>query len=134
MLSIKTIRMLFFAISLLFLTNLITTNIKAQDNKDLAYLAFAEELPEPVDGLKSVYKKISYPKVAKMAGIEGKVYVLVYINEGGDVDDVKVIRGIGGGCDEATIDALKQTKFKPGKNAGNPVKVKLGMSIEFKLK
>ena len=97
------------------------------------YLAFCDEMPEPVGGLPAIYKLISYPEVAKRAGVEGKVYVLAFINENGGVDDVKVVKGIGGGCDEATIEAVKKSKFKPGKAAGVPAKVKMSLQIQFKL-
>ncbi len=101
---------------------------------DEAYVAFAEVMPEPVGGIESIYKKIEYPNVAKKAGIEGKVYVLVFINEGGDVDDVKVIKSLGGGCDEAVIEAVKGSKFKPASNKGVTTKVKLSLAFTFKIK
>jgi len=72
--------------------------------------------------------------MAKKAGIEGKVYVLVFINENGDVDDVKVIKGLGGGCDEEVIKAVKDSKFKPASNKGVATKVKLSLAFTFKLK
>lgn len=98
------------------------------------YLAFAEEMPTPIGGLEAIFKKIVYPDIAKKAGLEGKVYMLVLINENGTADDVKVIKGIGGGCEEAAAKALKEAKYTPGKNKGVPVKVKLSFSIPFKLK
>jgi protein TonB len=98
------------------------------------YLAFAEEMPAPVGGLKALYKKISYPTIAKKAKLEGKVFLLTYIDEKGNVTDVNVVKGIGGGCDEAASEAVKSTKFEPGKNQGQPVKVKLSLTISFKLK
>jgi protein TonB len=100
---------------------------------DEDYLAFAEEMPSPIGGMPAIIKLISYPTVAKNANIEGKVYVLAYINEKGSVDDVKVLKGIGGGCDEAAIDAVKKSKFIPGKNSGVSVKVKLSLTITFKI-
>jgi len=100
---------------------------------DAAYLPFAEVMPAPVGGLEALYKKIKYPNIAKQSGLEGKVYVLIYVNENGGVDDVKVVKSLGGGCDEAAIDAVKQTKFSPGKNKGASVKVKLSLSVHFKL-
>ena len=99
-----------------------------------AYAAFAEVMPEPATGIEGIYKKIVYPEVAKKAGIEGKVYVLVFINESGGVDDVKVIKGLGGGCDESVIDAVKSSKFKPASNQGVATKVKLSLAFTFKLK
>ncbi|MGE5439059.1 MAG: energy transducer TonB [Bacteroidota bacterium] len=106
-------------------------NISEQGDQ---YLAFAEVMPEPVGWLQAIYKKIVYPSIAKSAGLEGKVYVLIFINERGGVDDVKVVKGIGGGCEEAAIQAIKGVKFTPGKNGGAPVKVKLSLPISFKLK
>ena len=97
------------------------------------YLAFAQQMPEPVGGFESIYKHITYPNIAKESGISGKVYLLLYINEKGGVDDVKVLKGIGGGCDEAAVAGVKEVKFSPGKNNGQPVKVKLSIPITFKL-
>lgn len=102
-------------------------------SQDDGYLAFAEQMPEPVGGLPAIYKSIKYPKTAKIAGVEGKVYVLAFINENGGVDEVKIIKGLGAGCDEATIKAVKNAKFSPGKSGGNTAKIKLSMQFEFKL-
>ena len=98
------------------------------------YLAFAQKMPEPANGITEIYKNISYPKVAQQAGVQGKVFVLCFIDESGNVNDVKVIKGIGAGCDEAAVEAIKSVKFNPGENEGKPVKVKLSLSIVFKLK
>ena len=101
--------------------------------QDAGYLAFADKMPEPVGGLPAIYKLIEYPEIAKRAGVEGKVYVLAFINESGGVDDVKVVKGIGAGCDEATVEAVKKSKFSPGESAGKPAKVKMSLQIQFKL-
>lgn len=102
--------------------------------QDDGYLPFAEVMPEPVGGLEGIYKKIVYPDIARKAGLEGKVYVLVFVNEHGGVDNAKVIKDIGGGCGDAAVKALKATKYSPGKSGGSPVKVKLSMAITFKMK
>jgi len=44
-----------------------------------------------------------------------------------------VIKGIGAGCDEAAVQAVMQTKFKPGKQRGKAVKVQVSIPIVFKL-
>ena len=100
---------------------------------DEEYLAVAEEMPAPVGGLAAIMKKITYPEIAKRQQIQGKVFLLAYIDEKGKVDDVKVIRGIGGGCDEAAVDAVKKSSFTPGKIKGAATKVKLSLAITFKL-
>lgn len=103
--------------------------IYAQDD----YAAVAEVPPAPVGGEAALYKTIDYPEMAKRAKTQGKVYVLVLINEKGNVDDAKVIKGIGQGCDEQAVSAIKKFKFTPGKNGGMAIKAKLTMAITFKL-
>jgi len=125
-------------ISLLLLLFLfLTQTLNLAENNYLMqgtdYLAFAEKMPEPVGGLKAIYEKIEYPEIAKRAGVQGKVYVLAFINENGGVDEVKVIKGIGGGCDEAAVDAVKSSKFSPGVSEGKPARVKMSLQIQFKL-
>ncbi|OGU32405.1 MAG: hypothetical protein A2057_13675 [Ignavibacteria bacterium GWA2_35_9] len=98
------------------------------------YAAFAEVMPSPVGGLEAVIKRIVYPEIAKKAGLSGKLYLLIYVDEKGQVDDVKVIKGLGGGCDEAAVRAVKESKFTPGKNSEVPLKVKLSLPITFRMK
>jgi protein TonB len=97
------------------------------------YLPFAQVMPTPIGGMEAIYKHIVYPELAKKSGVSGKVYVLVYVDENGSVEQVKVVRGIGAGCDEAAVDGVKLTKFSPGKNNGTSVKVKLSLAIIFKI-
>ncbi len=97
------------------------------------YLAFAEKMPEIKGGLKALYSKVEYPAQAKSKNVQGKVYVLIYISETGKVDNVKVVKGIGSGCDEAAINAIKKCEFNPGVLKGKPVKVKMALAIKFKL-
>lgn len=101
---------------------------------DEEYLPFADEMPAPVNGLEGIIKSVKYPELARKAGMEGKVYVMAFINERGGVDDVKVVKGIGAGCDEAAADAVRKAKFNPGKQGGKAVKCKMSLSIAFKLK
>lgn len=114
-------------------TEIISKNNNLPVYQSEEYLAFAEKMPEPVGGLPAIYKLIEYPSMAKNIGVQGKVYVLAFINKDGTVDDVKVIKGIGAGCDEATVEAIKKTKFIPGESGGKPSKVKMSLQINFKL-
>jgi protein TonB len=97
------------------------------------YFVAVEEMPEPIGGIQSIQSKIKYPEIAKRAGVEGKVYVLAFVDETGTVTDAKIIKGLGAGCDEEALNAVKQTKFKPGKQRGKPVKVQVSIPILFKL-
>ncbi|MDY0084162.1 MAG: energy transducer TonB [Ignavibacteriaceae bacterium] len=109
----------------------------AEDRKiiedEQIYFIVSEDNPEPIGGLAGIQKKIIYPEIAKRIGVEGKVYVLAFIDESGTVTDAKITKGIGAGCDEAALDAVMKTKFIPGKQRGKPVKVQMTIAIDFKL-
>lgn len=97
------------------------------------YFVAVEEMPEPIGGIGAIQSKIVYPEIAKRAGVEGRVYVLAFVDEQGLVMKAQVAKGIGAGCDEAALEAVKQTKFKPGKQRGKPVKVQVHIPVVFKL-
>ncbi|HOJ19380.1 MAG: energy transducer TonB [Ignavibacteriales bacterium] len=97
------------------------------------YFVAVEEMPEPIGGIASIQSKIVYPEIAKRAGVEGKVYVLAFVDENGNVTKADISKGIGAGCDEAARDAVLKTKFKPGKQRGKPVKVQVHIPVVFKL-
>lgn len=97
------------------------------------YFVAVEEMPEPIGGIKAIQEKIVYPEIAKRAGVEGKVYILAFVDESGTVTKANVLKGIGAGCDEAALDAVKKTKFKPGKQRGKPVNVQVSIPVVFKL-
>ena len=97
------------------------------------YFVAVEEMPEPIGGIKGIQEKIIYPEIAKRAGVEGKVYVLAFVDKTGAVTKAQVIKGIGAGCDEAALDAVLKTRFKPGKQRGKPVNVQVSIPIIFKL-
>lgn len=120
---------LFFVLVLL----LIPSDTVLPSGKDELYKPFAQVMPEPEGGIEGIYAKIKYPEEAQKAGVQGKVYLLIYINENGGVDDVKVLKSLGAGCDEAAIRAIKETKFSPGQDNGAAIKVKLSLPITFKL-
>ncbi len=93
-----------------------------------------EQLPQPVGGIAAIQKKIIYPEIAKRAGVQGRVFVEVFVDENGNVFDAKIVKGIGAGCDEAALKAVLATKFIPGKQRDKPVKVKMTIPVVFKLR
>lgn len=130
----KTIRTIGLLTITLLLCSFITTSDRLELNQDTEYLTVVDEMPSPVGGLGEIYKQITeYPKIAKATNIQGKVYILAFVNEKGGVDEAKVVKGIGGGCDEAAIEAVKKTKFTPGKVKGQPVKAKFSVAVTFKI-
>ena len=93
-----------------------------------------EKMPELIGGLKAIHEQIRYPETAKRAGIEGRVILQFIVDEQGRVNEPKVIRGIGGGCDEEAVRVVQQARFRPGKQRGKPVKTKMSLPIMFKLR
>lgn len=118
------------SIATLFLMSFLVTNIFTQNND---YKTVADKMPEIKGGLNALYSKIVYPPIARQTKTEGKVFLLTYINEDGKVDKVEVVKGIGAGCDEAAINAVKTADFSPGMVNNQPVKVKMALSIVFKI-
>lgn len=97
------------------------------------YFVAVEDMPEPIGGIAAIQSKIVYPEIAKRAGVEGRVYVLAFVNKEGTVTKAKIIKGIGAGCDEAALKAVEETKFKPGKQRGKPVNVQVSIPVVFRL-
>ncbi len=77
-------------------------------------------------------KNITYPPMARESGIQGTVFVTFVVEPDGSVTNVKILRGIGGGCDEEAIRVVKNMpKWKPGKQRGKPVRVQFNLPIRF---
>ena len=93
-----------------------------------------EQMPELIGGLTGIQKKIKYPEIAQKAGVEGRVIIQFIVDESGNVSETTVVRGIGAGCNEEALRVVREAKFKPGKQRGKSVKVKMSLPITFKLK
>lgn len=102
-----------------------------EDEED--FFVAVENMPELKGGLGDLQQKINYPDMARKAGIEGRVIIQFIVNEQGQVEDPKVIRGIGGGCDEEALRVVKEAEFEPGRQRGNPVRVQYSLPITFQL-
>lgn len=84
--------------------------------------------------LKYLNENVKYPLMAKEAGIQGKVFLEFVVEKDGSVTGVKVIRGIGGGCDEEALRVVEDMpRWIPGKQRGVPVRVRFNMPIRFVL-
>ncbi len=98
-----------------------------------------EEMPSFPGGeaelFKYLGKNIKYPEMANSAGISGVVYVTFVVDKDGKIKDVKVLRGIGGGCDEEAVRVVKNMPaWKAGKQRGKAVTVQYNLPIRFTLR
>jgi periplasmic protein TonB len=109
----------------------VATEIEPTDEPFIA----PEVAPVPEGGFEGFYKflgkNLKYPRRAQQAGIEGKVFVEFIIDRGGRVSDLKVVKGLGSGCDEEALRVLALTKWQPGRQRGQPVKVRMTMPLNF---
>jgi protein TonB len=97
-----------------------------------------EEKPEPYGGMQTFYRYISknlkYPAKARRIGIGGKVFVTFVVDKDGWLTEVNAVKGIGAGCDGEAVRVIQNApKWKPGKQRGKPVKVRMTLPITFKL-
>ena len=97
-----------------------------------------ETMPTPVGGMEAWNKYLSnnlkYPTQARRMGIEGTVFVVFVVNTDGSIQDVEILRGIGGGADEEAVRVVRAApNWEPGKQRGKPVRVKMRLPIRFKL-
>ena len=97
-----------------------------------------EEQPDPEGGMPAFYQYIAnnlkYPKEAREAGIEGKIFIEFIIDKDGKITDVRAIKGIGYGCDEEAVRVIEAAPaWNPGKHRGRNVKVSMVLPITFKL-
>jgi protein TonB len=78
---------------------------------------------------------MEYPVMARESGIQGRVFVTFVVEKDGSITDVRVLRGIGGGCDEEALRVVKNMpRWMPGKQRNVPVRVQFNMPINFILK
>ena len=97
-----------------------------------------EEMPQFPGGeaamMKFVANNVKYPQEARDKEIDGRVFIGFVVEKDGSVSNVKVLRGIGGGCDEEAVRVIKgMPKWKPGMQKGKPVRVSYQIPIYFKL-
>lgn len=93
-----------------------------------------EEMPEFPGGKEALFayigKELKYPA----EDVEGVVYVTFVVEADGSITGVKVLRGIGHGCDEEAVRVVSgMAKWKPGKQRGEAVRVKYNLPIRYKL-
>lgn len=83
---------------------------------------------------KFLMRNVKYPSLATERKIEGKVSVSVTIDKNGNISNSKVIEGIGGGCDEQVLKAVKKMpKWQPAVLNGEKIDKTYRISFRFAL-
>jgi TonB family protein len=88
--------------------------------------------------LKYINNNLVYPSISRESGVEGLVVVRYIVTAKGEIMNVEVIKGIGGGCDEEAIRIIESMnknlgKWTPAKTNGKPISIRFNLPIRFKL-
>ncbi|MCD4697540.1 MAG: TonB family protein [Bacteroidales bacterium] len=113
-----------------------TDNITESGDKQIFTLV--ETMPDfrggPEGRIKYIAENIRYPEEARKNGISGTVFITFVIEKDGKVTNAKVLRGIGGGCDEEALKVISSMPdWIPGIQRGKAVRVQFNMPVYFKL-
>ena len=116
----------------------IAPEIEEEEVVEQEIFQIVEEMPAFPGGeqklMEYVGKNIKYPQIARESGIQGRVFVGFVVEPDGSVSNVKLLRGIGGGCDEEAMRVIKNMpRWKPGKQRGKAVRVSYQIPVMFRL-
>ncbi len=101
--------------------------------KDKKFVKNAE-YPGGSEALKKFVKEnLRYPQEATLHRVEGKVFLKYEVNDNGEVHKVKVINGIGYGCDKEAKRIVGLLKFPSQINKGVRINTKFKIAIHFNL-
>ena len=106
------------------------------DNKDGKAFTVVEQQPEYVGGnrelMRFIGRNIKYPAAAVRANVQGMVFVQFVVGKDGQTSDIKVLKGIGFGCDEEAVRVASiLPAWRPGQQNGQPVAVQCNLPIQF---
>jgi protein TonB len=95
-------------------------------------------LPEYPGGSSEYYKflekNLRYPATARRNNTRGRVIVTMVVEKDGTLSQVKVVRGIGDGCDEEAVRLVQlSSPWKPGIQNGRAVRVMYSVPGSFTL-
>ncbi len=110
---------------------------KEKESEEVIF-TIVEQMPEFPGGqekmLDFLSENLKYPDSAKESGIQGTVYISFVVRKDGRISEVKVLRSIGGGCDEEAVRVVKKMpRWKPATQRGKKVDVLFNLPIVFKL-
>lgn len=120
------------------LEDYVAPEIEEEEVVEQEIFQIVEEMPAYPGGdqklMEYIAKNIKYPQIARESGIQGRVFVGFVVEPDGSVSNVKLLRGIGGGCDEEAMRVIKSMpKWKPGKQRGKAVRVSYQIPVNFRL-
>lgn len=109
-----------------------------QSGSENKVYTYVEQMPTLPGGggqaalVAAIQERLVYPEQARREKIAGRVFISFIVTETGKLRDIKVVKGIGGGCDEAAVAAVSQLPpLVPGKQNGRAVAVSFTVPVTF---
>lgn len=96
-------------------------------------LEYAEIMPEIPGGIGAYYILIEYPKEAISRGLEGSLSLIFTVNQDGTTSEIQVERSLHALLDSAAVQALRRTRFIPGRHHGETARVRMRLPVRFQL-
>ena len=75
----------------------------------------------------------NYTRVAKDRQLQGMTVLWCVINEKGQVEEIRIARPLGLGLDDTAVAAVRNWKFDPAMQNGQPVTVQIYIEVNFRL-
>ena len=113
--------------------NIQETEKEVVEVEDIDYVPQHKISVVPEIPTKTILSKIEYPKMAMKQGIEGVVYLELFIDESGNIRRINVLKDPGYGFAEAAIAALDGITCKPALVNDKPVAVRFRYPVRFVL-
>ena len=113
--------------------NIQETEKEVVEVEDIDYVPQHKISVVPEIPTKAILSKIEYPKMAMKQGIEGVVYLELFIDENGNIRRINVLKDPGYGFAEAAVAALEGITCKPAMMNDKPVAVRFRYPVRFVL-
>lgn len=98
------------------------------------YMEFPDQPAEPEGGLSGITRNVVYPQSAMQLKIEGKVVLSVIVDQNGNPAQINILSPAHEVLNEAAIETVYKTKFKPASHNGKNVTNRVSVPIQFRLK
>ena len=127
------------AVPVVLLTSLVVAGpAAAQSESDNKVYTYVEQMPTMPNGegqgaiVAAIQERLVYPELARREKVTGRVFVSFVVTTTGKIVDIKVVKGLGAGCDEAAVQAVQQLPtLVPGKQNGRAVAVSFTVPVTF---
>ncbi|HEY0030691.1 MAG TPA: TonB family protein [Bacteroidia bacterium] len=98
-------------------------------------VTIADKMPKLDNMAQFIADNLKYPRVAIENGTTGVVYVTFVVEKDGSVTDVKLLKGIGDGCEQEAMRVVRNfPKWEPGVTKGENQRVQCNLPVHFRIK